>query len=88
MPWYRRNHRAWGSYFLTLVTHGRCPLFRDSAARWMLREAMRATLAGHPMTFHEMVLLPEHLHILCGIPDEGQLVGCITCYARLVAVSR
>ena len=72
MPWYRRNHRAWGSYFLTLVTQDRYPLFRDSAARRMLREAMRATLADHPMTIHEMVLLPDHMHILCGIPDEGQ----------------
>jgi len=63
VPWYRRNHRAWGSYFLTLVTQGGYPLFRASAARRLVREAMRETLAEHTMTIHEMVLLPDHLHI-------------------------
>jgi hypothetical protein len=29
----------------------------------MLREAMRETLAEHTMTIHEMVLLPDHLHL-------------------------
>ena len=90
MPWYRRNHRAWGSYFFTPVTQDRYPLFRNSAARRLVREAMRATLADHPMAIHKMVLLPDHLHILCGVPDEGQDYQlriqqnrtCITSYAR------
>ena len=72
MPQYRRFRRPWGRYFLTVVTHDRFPLFRDAKARTLLGLAMRATFADHPLTIHEMVLLPDHLHILCGLDDEAQ----------------
>lgn len=72
MSRYIRSHREWGAYFLTIVTHDRYPLFRDSVARRLLRDAMRTTFAKYPLTIYEMVLLPDHMHILCGVPDEAQ----------------
>jgi len=72
MPHYRRSHRPWGTYFLTVVTHDRFPLFADATARTLLGHAMRMTFETHPLTVHEMVLLPEHLHILCSVGDETQ----------------
>lgn len=41
MPQYRRWHLPWGCYFLTLVTQDRYPLFDDSTARKLLREAIQ-----------------------------------------------
>ncbi len=57
---------------MTIVTHERYPLFSDSTARNVLGRAMRATFADYPTTIHEMVLLPDHLHVLCSVPDESQ----------------
>ncbi len=72
MPRYRRYHRAWGVYFLTIVTYDRYPLFREPATRRLLGDAMRATFRKHPLTIHEMVLLPDHLHILCSVPGDSE----------------
>jgi len=69
---YRRWHRPWGAYFLTLVTHERMRLFRDSRARELLHEAIAHVRRNWPMTIHEAVLLPDHLHLLCAIPAEEQ----------------
>ena len=59
-------------YFLTLVTHERRPLFSQADARRLLREAIEHVRQRWPMDVHEMVLLPDHLHLLCEIPDEQQ----------------
>ena len=72
MPNYRRRHHEWGCYFLTVVTNKRHPLFRDPHARELLKKAIQDTLATQPMTIHEMVLLPDHLHILCSLPEPKQ----------------
>ena len=72
MPNYVRSRRPWGVYFLTLVTCDRAPVFRDDEARRLLGQALRETFAKHPMTVHELVLLPDHLHLLCSVPDESQ----------------
>ena len=72
MSRYRRSHRPWGAYFLTIVAHDRPSLFRDAAARRLLGDAMRSTFVKHPLTIHESALLPDHPHIPCGVPDESQ----------------
>ena len=69
---YRRTHIPWGAYFLTIATHERYPLFHDARARVFLREAVEKTQTDWPMTIHEMVLLPDHIHLLCGIDSEDQ----------------
>jgi putative transposase len=72
VPNYRRWHRTWGSYFITIATHERYPIFRDARARLLLGRAFRETAANWPLTVHELVLLPDHLHLLCSIPDDEQ----------------
>jgi putative transposase len=69
---YRRWHREWAAYFLTLVTHQRMPIFAQSSARTLLRKAIEHVAAAWPLTIHETVLLPDHLHMLCTIPSEEQ----------------
>lgn len=69
---YRRSHLPWGAYFLTLVTHERYPLFREEQARQYLHDAIDKTRIDWPMTIHEMVLLPDHLHLLSSIDDPEQ----------------
>mgnify|MGYP001144185751 CR=1 FL=1 len=69
---YRRWRRPWGCYFLTLATARRRPLFRSPATRTLLRQAFRKTLCNWPMDIWEFVLLPDHLHLLCSVPNDAQ----------------
>jgi putative transposase len=38
----------------------------------LLHDAIDKTQIDWPMTIHEMVLLPDHLHLLCSIDDAKQ----------------
>jgi len=48
MPDYRRWFVAGGTYFFTVVTCNRYPLFRDSRARELLGAALREVLTEQP----------------------------------------
>lgn len=69
MPQYRRLRRFGGTYFFTLVSHMRRPLFTSALARRTLRESIAVVRAELPFTLHEIVLLPDHLHIVLTLPD-------------------
>jgi putative transposase len=69
VPEYRRAFQPGGTFFLTLVTHGRAPLFADGRARRCLHEAVALARRDHPFTLVAAVLLPEHLHLLLTLPE-------------------
>ncbi|HEX8342382.1 MAG TPA: transposase [Tepidisphaeraceae bacterium] len=69
MPQYRRAEIEGGTFFLTLVTHRRTRLFLDERARGCLRESMRAVRSVEPFDLIDLVLLPDHLHLLIRLPD-------------------
>ena len=65
---YRRYFVEGGTYFFTLVTERRFPLFDDERARTILGNKMRACFARFPVTTIAIVLLPDHLHALWALP--------------------
>jgi putative transposase len=69
MPNYRRAHQPGGTFFLTLVTHLRHPLFADETARLVLRHSISQTRHERPFTLDAIVLLPDHLHLILTLPD-------------------
>jgi putative transposase len=69
MPDYRRAFAPGGTFFFTLVTYERRPIFQEESARRHLREAMRLCRAERPFEIDAMVLLPEHLHAIWTLPD-------------------
>jgi len=69
MPYYRRLWRVGGTYFFTLVTYQRRSLFDQSAARLLLGDCIRECVRNRPFTIQAMVLLPDHLHLLCSFPE-------------------
>ena len=74
MPFYRRARTAGGCYFFTLITHSRRPILLHPTARRHLREAFAvARQAAGPFAVDAVVLLPDHLHLLCTLPagDDG-----------------
>ncbi len=68
MPDYRRWYVAGGTYFFTLVTYRRAPLFGEETARRLLGEAIRNELEKRPFEIRAIVLLPDHLHTLWTLP--------------------
>jgi putative transposase len=65
---YRRYFVPGGTYFFTVVTERRAPLFAAESARTTLGHVMRECQARHPFTVIAIVLLPDHLHALWELP--------------------
>lgn len=67
---YRRSFVPGGTYFFTVVTHSRAPLFRHPVARRLLGEKFRACQERWPFSVDAIVLLPEHLHTIWSLPEK------------------
>ena len=70
MPGYVRWYSEGATYFFTIVTENRAPLFRSESNRDMLRRAIERCREVHSFTVDAMVLLPEHLHVLMTLPKQ------------------
>ena len=64
LPDYRRYFVEGGTYFFTLVTAGRTPLFRSVTARQLLGQLMRENRRKSPFETVAIVLLPNHLQAI------------------------
>lgn len=64
---FRRLYTQGGTYFLTVVTAKRSPVFRDKTARSILRSCFENTRARTPFGIDAMVLLPDHFHNLLSL---------------------
>ncbi|MFQ5422489.1 MAG: transposase [Phycisphaerae bacterium] len=69
MPEYRRAFQPGGTFFFTLVTHGRQPILCNATARSCLREAIQEVRVQLPFEMTAVVLLPDHLHAIWKLPD-------------------
>ncbi len=69
MPNYRRAHGPGGTFFFTVVTWNRRPLFAEEKARALLRTAIETTRERRPFTIDAVCLLPDHLHAIWTLPD-------------------
>ncbi len=68
MPYYRRRRVPGGTYFFTLVTEGREPVFAAEEARRLLHDAVAACGRRRPFLLDAGVLLLDHLHLLLTLP--------------------
>src|SRR6266566_4361886 len=69
VPDYRRYFVPGGTYFFTVVTAARFPLFSDAWGRHFLGQVMRETRDETPFETLAIVLLPDHLHALWTLPS-------------------
>ena len=68
MSSYRRYYVKGGTYFFTVVTHGRRQLFRDPFARQTLRNSIQEIRRNRPFQIFAICLLPDHLHTIWLLP--------------------
>ena len=66
---YRRVLIEGASYFFTVVTHDRQPLFRDPQSVQLLSDSIAKTRERHPFEIEAQVILPDHLHAIWALPD-------------------
>jgi putative transposase len=67
---YRRAVVPGGTFFFTLVTYKRRPIFAAPQAVELLRSTFRHTLEHLPFTVIASVILPEHMHFIWTLPPE------------------
>jgi putative transposase len=65
---YRRAFTPGGSFFFTLVTHGRKPVFANAEAVEVLRNAFRNVRQSRLFEIDAMVVMPDHLHCIWTLP--------------------
>ncbi|AZT84472.1 transposase [Marinobacter sp. NP-4(2019)] len=66
---YRRSRVLGGTYFFTVVTANRAPIFQSTAAVSCLRESVRSVQRRYPFSIDAMVVLPDHIHCIWSLPD-------------------
>ena len=72
MSQYLRCYQPGGSYFFTLVTHNRRPIFINPGNLKQLKDAINKVRVKHPFSLNAMVILPDHLHCLWKLPENDQ----------------
>lgn len=68
---YRRLYIKGGTYFFTLVTYNRKPIFSSVAAVQLLSTALTYTASRMPFETVAYVILPDHLHYIFTLPIES-----------------
>ena len=68
MPDWRRSQVPGGTFFFTVVTDNRIPLFASADARKMLGQVLRECRRQWPFNLDGIVLLPDHLHVIWSLP--------------------
>ncbi len=66
---YRRAYIPGGSYFFTVVTLNRVPIFVNEGRVEILRQAFRKVMATRPFQIDAIVVMPEHLHCIWRMPN-------------------
>lgn len=66
---YRRLFMPGGTYFFTVVTANRRPLFSGDSELEILRRAYRRVERERPFKTLAAVILPDHIHCIWQLPD-------------------
>ena len=67
---YKRLLLPGTSYFFTVVTHNRRPIFNNEQSIATLKNAFRAVRAKHSFEIDAIVILPNHIHCIWTLPEK------------------
>jgi putative transposase len=70
MPNYRRNFTAGGTYFFTVITYNRQPIFDSPISRKILHCVWKEVQESLPFVTDAICLLPDHIHTIWTLPDH------------------
>ena len=69
---YRRLYRKGGTYFFTVVTQERRPVFSNAKNVQKLRDSFRTVMKKSPFTIEAIVILPDHIHCIWTLPNDDK----------------
>jgi len=67
---YKRVFLPGGTFFLTLVTYRRMPIFANADSVDLLRASFRYTQQKHPFSIPAICILPDHIHLIITLPEN------------------
>ena len=67
---YRRATTPGATYFFTVVTHQRQPIFNNTQTIDYLRQAFHTVKTEKPFTIDAIVILPDHIHTIWTLPKD------------------
>jgi putative transposase len=67
---YRRDYSTGATYFFTVVTFRRMPLFNHPEAVAGLRAAFCGEMARRPFYIDAIVIMPDHIHAVWTLPAD------------------
>ena len=67
---YRRLYVKGGTYFFTVVTQKRRPIFAEEKSTQMLRSAFKVVMDKNPFQVESIVVLPDHIHCIWTLPKD------------------
>lgn len=67
---YRRDYILGATYFFTVVTFRRFPLFNRPEAVADLRTAFREEMTRRPFAIDAIVIMPDHIHTIWTLPPD------------------
>lgn len=70
---YRRTYLNGGTYFFTVVTYLRFPIFNEETSVNLLNDCFLCNMKEHPFKIDAIVIMPDHLHTIWTLPhgDSG-----------------
>jgi len=69
---YRRVFNSGTSYFFTVMTSQRQPLFSNDKAVYLFCDAIRHVMKTHPFIQDAFVIMPDHIHCIWSLPDGDE----------------
>ena len=66
---YRRSFLKGCTFFFTVVTFKRYPIFEHESSIVLLRTCIKSTMIKYPFRIDAIVILPDHLHTIWTLPD-------------------
>ncbi len=69
---YRRLYQDGATYFFTVVTHKRRPIFKEEKNIQIFKQSISAIKKSYPFEIKALVILPDHIHTLWEMPTDEQ----------------
>ena len=86
---YRRAKTSGATYFFTVVTYNRQPVFCSDETIALLRQAFHTVKAESPFAIDAIAVLPDHIYSIWTLPEGDADFSSLACDAlKLQSLSR
>jgi putative transposase len=81
----KRFHQSTQNHFVTFSCYHRRPLFQPDASKAIFETALERTRRKFNLRVYGYVVMPEHVHLLLGEPEQGLLSEALKSFKQGVS---